>query len=148
MSIPAIGVESDIGTVVSEHRGSAWVIQPPESTPEELNRVYWWSEHAAPGLPNAGTSYLLGHACAETQCVFNDLHTMTVGDEIVVTVDGAAHRYVVDREPMSFGKNAEGIGSSTVYDYSVDGRLVLITCGYGPDNSSNFNWVVFANLTT
>jgi hypothetical protein len=147
IAIPAIGLHTAIAGVVSTHEGGQWTIDPPKQTLAELQRVYWWSEHAAPADPSTGAAYLYGHACTSLVCAFNDLHQLSAGDLVRVTTARGVLSYRVVKEPMRLAKTAAGIGSSSIYDYGVTNRLVLITCGYTPDGSSPFNWVVIAHLS-
>jgi hypothetical protein len=147
IAIPAIGLHTAFASVVSTHEGGQWTIDPPKQTLAELQRVYWWSEHAAPADPSNGAAYLYGHACTSLVCAFNDLHQVSTGDLVRVTTARGVLSYRVVRKPMRLAKSAAGIGSSSIYDYGVTNRLVLITCGYTPDGSSPFNWVVIARLT-
>jgi len=147
IAIPAIGLHTAIASVVSTHEGGQWTIDPPKQTLGELQRVYWWSEHAAPADPSKGAAYLYGHACTSLVCAFNDLHQLSTGDLVRVTTAHGVLSYRVVKGPKRLAKTAAGIGSSSIYDYGVTNRLVLITCGYTPDGSSPFNWVVVARLT-
>jgi hypothetical protein len=146
IAIPAIGLHTGIGRVVSTHEGGSWTIDPPKRTLGQLQRVYWWSEHAAPADPSTGAAYLYGHACTRLTCAFNDLDQVSRGDLVRVTTAHGVLSYRVVAEPMRLAKTAAGIGASSVYHYRVADRLVLITCGYRPDGSSPFNWVVIAHL--
>lgn len=146
ITIPAIGVDTTVGSVVSQHVNGMWTIKPPESTMGDLEQTYWWSEHAAPGAPSTGTTYIYGHACTRVSCAFNDLHRLHRGEVVWIrTAQGLLH-YRVLAEPMKLAKTPAGIGSSSIYEYGVANRLVLITCGYAPDGSSPFNWAVITKL--
>jgi hypothetical protein len=48
---------------------------------------------------------------------------------------------------MRLAKTAAGIGSSSIYNYGVVNRLVLITCDYAADGASPWYWVVITQLT-
>lgn len=158
LDIPSIGVKAKFGQpIVQVWDGKEWTITPPETTWEDLQRAYWWREHALPG-PTKDTAYVYAHACDPTQCAFNKLHLVRVGAMVRVVTDTyvAAYRIVpIDpHQPhagvQQFAKTVKGIGSSTssVADFHVPGRLVLITCGYTPDGASPFNWVAFAQLVS
>lgn len=146
IAIPAIGLHTTIASVVSTHQASGWTIDPPKQTLAQLQRVYWWSEHAAPADPSRGAAYLYGHSCSSLVCAFNDLRQLSTGDLVRVTTARGRLSYRVVAEPIRLAKTASGIGSSSIYDYGVAGRLVLVTCGYLPDGSSPFNWVVIAEV--
>jgi hypothetical protein len=147
ITIPAIGVDAAVRSVVSTHQQGLWVIVPPMATNADLRRVYWWSEHAAPADPSMGTAYIYGHACSHyALCVFNHLYMLAMGDLVTVTTVRGALAYRVVAKPVRLAKTAAGIGASTIYNYGVVNRLVLITCGYAPDGSSPWNWVVVTQL--
>lgn len=146
--IPAIGVDAPVAGVVSTHDRRGWTINPPEQTLAELRQAYWWSEHAPPADPSAGTSYIYGHACTRVACTFNDLRELAPRDLITVTTARGVLNYRVVGAPVRLAKTPAGIGSSSIYDYGVVNRLVLITCGYTPDGASPLNWVVIAQLVS
>jgi Sortase domain len=147
IAIPAIGVDSAVGSVVSTYVQGLWEIIPPLATDADLQRVYWWSEHAAPANPSKGTSYIYGHACTHyALCTFNRLDELGIGDLVWVTTVRGILEYRVVGMPIRLAKTADGIGASSIYNYSVVNRLVLITCAYAPDGSSPWNWAVITQL--
>jgi hypothetical protein len=149
ITIPAIGVRAAVRGVTSAHEHGRWLIIPPMATNADLQRVYWWSERAAPGTPSTGTAYIYGHACARyALCAFNRLRELAKGDLVTVATGRGALAYRVAAKPVRLAKTAAGIGASPIYDYGVVNRLVLITCGYAPDGSSPWNWVVITQLAT
>jgi sortase (surface protein transpeptidase) len=148
ITIGAIGVDAAVRGVVSAHQQGLWVIVPPMATNADLQRAYWWSEHAAPASPSNGTAYIYGHACSHyALCAFNRLRELAKGDLVTVTTVRGALTYRVAARPVRLAKTAAGIGASSIYDYGAVNRLVLITCGYAPDGSSPWNWVVITQLT-
>lgn len=146
ITIPAIGLHTAIASLVSKKEGGRWTIDPPRRTAGQLRRVYWWSEHAAPADPSTGTAYFYGHSCTNLACAFNDLHLLSTGDQIRVTTAHGVLSYRVAAKPIRLAKTSAGIGSSSIYNYGVANRLVLITCGYVRNGSSPFNWAVIAQL--
>jgi hypothetical protein len=159
LDIPSLGVKAKFGQpIVQVWDGKEWTITPPEDTWEDLQRVYWWKEHELPG-PTQGTAYVYAHACPpSTQCAFNKLRLAKVGAMVRVVTDTYVATYrIVPIDPhqpfagvQQYAKTVKGIGSSTssVANFHVPGRLVLITCGYASDGSSPFNWVAFAQLVS
>ena len=147
IDIPAIGLHTAIAGVVSTHDGGRWTIDPPKQTLGQFERVFWWSEHAATADPSTGAAYLYGHSCTHLVCAFNDLDQVSKGDLVRIRTARGVLSYRVVAKPIRLAKTAGGIGSSAIYNYGVANRLVLITCGYLPDGSSPFNWVVIAHLT-
>lgn len=149
ITIGAIGVHAAVRGVVSTHEQGSWLIIPPMQTNADLRRVYWWSERAAPADPSRGTAYIYGHACTHyALCAFNRLREVVTGDLVRVTTDLGTLTYRVAAAPVRLAKTAAGIGDSSIYDYGVVNRLVLITCGYSPDGSSPWNWVVITRLVS
>jgi hypothetical protein len=148
IDIPAIGLHTAIAGVVSTHEGGRWTIDPPKQTLGQLERVYWWSERAAPADPSTGAAYLYGHSCTHLVCAFNDLDQVSKGDLVRIRTARGVLTYRVVAKPIRLAKTAGGIGSSSIYNYGVADRLVLITCGYLTDGSSPFNWVVIGHLST
>ena len=146
ITIPAIGLHTAIANIVSTREGGRWRIDPPRRTGAQLQRVYWWSEHAAPAHPSTGSAYFYGHSCTNLACAFNDLHLLSTGDLIRVTTAHGVLNYRVAVQPIRLAKTSAGIGSSSIYHYGVANRLVLITCGYVRNGSSPFNWAVIAQL--
>jgi sortase (surface protein transpeptidase) len=147
ITIPAIGVHAAVRSVVSTHEQGQWLIVPPEQTNTDLQRAYWWREHAEPADPSKGTAYIYGHACfSYPLCSFNQLHELVTGDLVTVTTVHGTLTYRVVAKPIRLAKTAEGIGASSIYNYGVVNRLVLITCDYAPDGSSPWNWVVITQL--
>ena len=73
IDIPAIGLHTAIAGVVSTHDGGRWTIDPPKQTLGQLERVFWWSEHAAPADPSTGAAYLYGHSCTHLVCAATGL---------------------------------------------------------------------------
>lgn len=148
IAIPAIRVHAAIRAVVSTHEQGNWLIVPPMSTNAELRRVYWWREHAAPAVPSKGTVYIYGHACTHyALCTFNNLHKLAPGDLVRITTTRGTLTYRAVTRPFRLAKTAAGIGASTIYDYGVRNRLILITCAYEPDGASPWNWVLITRLT-
>lgn len=146
ITIPAIGLHTTIASLVSTKEGGRWTIDPPRRTAGQLQRVYWWSEHAAPAGTSRGTAYFYGHSCTNLACAFNDLHLLSTGDLVRVTTTHGVLSYRVTARPIRLAKTSAGIGSSSLYKYGVANRLVLITCGYVRNGSSPFNWAVIAQL--
>lgn len=147
ITIPVIGVRAAVRGVVSTHEQGLWVIVPPMATNADLRHVYWWREHAAPAAPSKGTAYIYGHACTHySLCAFNHLPELAPGDLVRVTTTRGTLTYRVTAPPVRLAKTSAGIGASSIYDYSVVNRLVLVTCGYASNGSSPWNWVVITQL--
>lgn len=99
----------------------------------DLECAYWWSEHAAPGDPSTGTTYIYGAACTRVRCAFDDLRPLRRGEVVWVRTADIVSSYRVLAESITLRKTPAGIGSRSIY-------------GYAPDGSSPFSWAVIAQL--
>ena len=104
ITIPAIGLHTAIASLVSTKQGERWTIDPPRRTAGQLQRVYWWKEHAAPADPSTGTAYFYGHSCTNLACAFNDLHLLSTGDLVRVTTAHGVLSYRVAAKPIRLAK--------------------------------------------
>jgi LPXTG-site transpeptidase (sortase) family protein len=119
VQIPRIGVNAP---VIAIQVGADRVLMPPR----ELSVVGWWSEGAAPG-GTAGSAVLVGHSSRAGGGVFDQVGDLRRGDVIEVSGSNGTLSYqlesieVLSKEDVA--RNAEQI-----FDQSVAGRLVVITC--------------------
>lgn len=118
--IPAL----DVNVPVIPIRTEGSTLTPP-SDPQELG---WWSGGAAPGA-RRGSALITGHTVHTGGGALDNLADLTVGDPVSVDVRGSAKplRYVVTRV-HTYGKGALAKKATQVFDQTVPGRLVLITC--------------------
>ena len=118
--IPALGVDAPVLPISTV--GNA--LNPP-SDPQELG---WWSDGAAPGA-RKGSALVTGHTVHTGGGALDHLGDLEVGDDVAVRVRGAAKplRYVVTRV-HTYGKGQLAKRAKQVFDQTVPGRLVLITC--------------------
>jgi LPXTG-site transpeptidase (sortase) family protein len=90
--------------------------------PRDPGVVGWWSQGAAPGAAT-GSAILVGHAVRSGGGVFNDIGELTSGDTVEV---GSLTYQVNSTETLSKDEVAER--AEELFDQSVSGRLVIVTC--------------------
>lgn len=97
----------------------------PPSDPQELG---WWSEGAAPGA-RRGSALITGHTVHTGGGALDHLGDLRPGDPVAVRVRGTAKPlgYLVTRV-HTYGKGELAKRVRQVFDQTVPGRLVLITC--------------------
>lgn len=111
MSASVIGIKADGGSLT------------PPSNPRVVG---WWSDGAQPGAKK-GSAVITGHTVHNGGGAFDDLDQLADGDEIIVITDKGPLRYQVD-SVTTYRKAALAKHAAEVFDQSVAGRLVLITC--------------------
>lgn len=115
LRIPAIGVRAPVVGVDSRPDR---ILMPPR----DPDVVGWWGEGAAPG-DAAGSAILVGHTVRSGGGVFDDIGELGTGDTI--EVDELVYRVqsveVLTKEDVA--RRAEEL-----FDQSVSGRLVVVTC--------------------
>lgn len=116
--VPELGVSAPV-VAIQARNGS---LTPP-SNPRVVG---WWSEGAQPGA-RRGSAVITGHTVHNGGGAFDDLDRLTPGDQIIVTTHRGQLRYVVD-EVRTYRKAALAKHAAEIFDQSVPGRLVLITC--------------------
>jgi LPXTG-site transpeptidase (sortase) family protein len=98
------------------------VLDPPKNP----DLVGWWSEGAAPG-DDIGSAVVVGHTVSTGGGVFDDVDTLGPGDTVEVDNGDGTLNYRIDSvEVLPKGELARQ--AETLFDQSVDGRLVLVTC--------------------
>ena len=90
--------------------------------PRDPGVVGWWSQGAAPG-DATGSAILVGHAVRTGGGVFNDVGELSNGDTIEV---GSLTYEVGSVETLSKDEVAQR--AEELFDQSVPGRLVIVTC--------------------
>ncbi|HEY3002833.1 MAG TPA: class F sortase [Kribbellaceae bacterium] len=111
MSARVVGIRSDGGA-----------LNPP-SNPREVG---WWSEGAKPGAKK-GSAVMTGHTVHTGGGAFDHLEDLSAGDSVIVLTDKGNLRYEVDWVRI-YRKQSLAKHAAEVFDQSVPGRLVLITC--------------------
>lgn len=145
VSVPAIGVRSDLLTVGLNPDGTLEVPQPGP----DYDKAAWFGESPRPG--DVGPAVIEGHvdSAANGPSVFYRLGDLVVGDRIDVTrQDGTVAGFVV-HEVRVVPKT--DFPTFDVYGNTDGPELRLITCG-GPFDSQARSYldniVVFATLAT
>lgn len=137
VSIPAIGVESDLETLALAADGR---IQPPV----DWQRAGWYAGGVVPG--DVGPAVVAGHVDSPGgPAVFLELAQLAPGDAVTVTLsDGSVATFVVDR---SLRAAKADFPTSEVYAPTPTPQLRLITCDGDWDPATGHytdNLVVFA----
>ncbi|MFC8936250.1 class F sortase [Rhodococcus sp. NPDC057135] len=137
LDIAALGISSTVGVMES---GQCPVLNPPTS-----DRAYWVQCRAQPGSDSDGTVFVIGHAVAGGDAIFNMLPDITVGADIVLaTVNGTMVYQVEDTEVYTKHGEAQ---QSPQLRARVPGRLVVVTCFLDEGRVTDKNFVVYATLT-
>ena len=132
--MPRLGVTARVLSIRA--RGGTLV---PPSNPL---LVGWWSDGARPGAAK-GSAIITGHTVHTGGGAFDDLDRLTAGDTVSVTTRRGAISYVVTTVTV-YRKRALAKAASKVFDQSVPGRLVLVTCEDWDGTSYLSNAVVVA----
>lgn len=140
VSIPAIGVESDLLTLGLRDDGSLQVPEGPD-----FDTAAWFDGSPRPG--EIGPAVIEGHVSSKARgpSVFFDLATLAVGDTVDVTRDDGSVVTFEVYELQQFPKDA--FPTQQVYGNTDGPELRLITCGGTiAESSGRFsdNIIVFA----
>ncbi|MCF6744281.1 class F sortase [Blastococcus sp. KM273128] len=150
LAIPAIGVDAPV-----EHRGTVTYENPftgrtveGYGVPESMLTTSWWSDGPAPG--SGRMAVVLGHQQDGGDAVFDRLHELRPGDEVVLRdAAGAALRLTVLGEPLTGLDKATPALSDALNGHPAEADLALVTCGGEFDDAagtSTDNTVVFATV--
>jgi hypothetical protein len=135
LALPALGVRAPIVPVrLSDHE-----LVPP-SDPQMLG---WWTGSARAGGLRGGT-VLIGHTVHTGGGAFDHLDRLDPGDVARVRTARGVVRYVV-RAVTTYRKASFATDAARIFDPSVPGRLVLITCSDWNGTTYLSNTVVFAD---
>jgi LPXTG-site transpeptidase (sortase) family protein len=118
LHIPSIGVRAPVIAVKSENR----VLNPPK----DPDVVGWWSDGAMPG-DEVGSAILVGHTVSTGGGAFDDVDKLRSGDPVEVANGAGTLTYQVDTVQV-LPKGEIANQAETLFDQSVAGRLVLVTC--------------------
>ena len=137
LRIPALGVTALIEPVV--------IAQGVLGAPDNPKVLGWWADGAVPGSQR-GSAVIDGHvdSAASGPGALFQLRTLKPGDKVIVT-EG---QKTVEFEIAALREYPKAdLSSAGVFDQTVPGRLVLITCGGRFDyhkHSYDDNVVAFA----
>jgi LPXTG-site transpeptidase (sortase) family protein len=115
------------------------VLLPP-ADPQTLG---WWSAGAHPGAATGG-ALITGHTVHTGGGAFDDLDTMTPGQEVRVQTRRGLLEYAVT-DVTVYRKATLARDAARVFSQEVPGRLVLITCEDWNGSGYDSNAVVIAN---
>ena len=118
VSVPSLGVSARVLGI----RARSGALIPPSNP----RLVGWWSDGARPGAAK-GSAVITGHTVHDGGGAFDDLGHLTAGDAVMVTTGRGTIDYVVS-SVTTYRKKALAKQAAQVFDQSVPGRLVLVTC--------------------
>ena len=116
--LPRLGVDSPVVPI----KAPGGVLTPP-ADPLKLG---WWADGARPG-DLRGSALVTGHTVSTGGGALDDLDRLTAGARVVVRSAATTTSYVV-RSVRVYGKGDLAARAEKLFDQSVPGRLVLITC--------------------
>jgi LPXTG-site transpeptidase (sortase) family protein len=116
--LPQLSVSAPVVSI-SASRGSL-------TPPSDPQTVGWWSGGAQPGAKR-GSAVITGHTVHSGGGAFDNLGQLQKGDSVVVATARGSLRYRVTGI-TTYRKQALATHAEQVFDQSVSGRLVLITC--------------------
>lgn len=118
ISIPRLGVSARVLRI----RASGGQLIPPSNP----RLVGWWSDGARPGAAK-GSAIITGHTVHTGGGAFDNLDQLRAGDSVkVATAKGTVSYAVV--AVTTYRKRALAKQATQIFDQSVPGRLVLVTC--------------------
>ena len=94
--------------------------------PADPRLVGWWSDGARPGAAK-GSAIITGHTVHTGGGAFDDLDQLSAGDTVKVTSTKGTLSYTVVAV-TTYRKKALAKQAAQIFDQSVPGRLVLVTC--------------------
>ncbi|MEU8221491.1 sortase [Kribbella sp. NPDC048915] len=118
LSVPRLGISARVLSIRA--RGGTLV---PPSNPL---LVGWWSDGARPGAAK-GSAIITGHTVHTGGGAFDDLDQLKEGDAVAVTTRRGAISYVVTSVTV-YRKKTLAKQATKLFDQTVPGRLVLVTC--------------------
>jgi LPXTG-site transpeptidase (sortase) family protein len=118
LHLPSLGVRAPVVAVQSENR----VLNPPKNP----RVVGWWSGGAMPG-DEFGSAILVGHTVSTGGGVFDEVDKLRSGDTVEISNDRGTLTYRVESVQV-LAKGQIANQAETLFDQSVRGRLVLVTC--------------------
>ena len=133
--VPQLGVDAPVVGITAP----GGVLTPP-GDPRTLG---WWSDGAVAGAAR-GSVLITGHTVHTGGGAFDDLETLQPGDGVQVRTAKGLVDYAVT-EVTIYRKASLARHAESVFDQSVPGRLVLVTCEDWNGTTYLSNAVVFAS---
>ncbi len=150
LTIPAIGVDTAVeprGTVSYENPFTGQAVAG-YGVPESLDTAAWWSDGPQPG--SGHMAVVLGHQQFGGAAVFNRLHELRPGDQVLLRDgDGAVLTLQVLGQPLTGLDKATSALSDALNGHPAEADIALVTCGGEFDDAagtSTTNTVVFATV--
>jgi hypothetical protein len=150
MGIPAIGVDTAVeqrGTVTYDNPFTGQTVTGYD-VPDSLGTAAWWSDGPQPG--SGEMAVVLGHQQSGGAAVFNRLHELRPGDQVLLRDGGGAVLTLeVLGEPLTGLDKATSALSDALNGHPADADVALVTCGGEFDDAagtSTTNTVVFATV--
>ena len=151
LAIPAIGVDAEVesrGTVRYDNPFTGQAVDG-YGVPESMATTSWWSDGPAPG--SGRMAVILGHQRSGDHAVFNRLHDLQAGDEVVLRgAAGEVLRLTVLGAPRTGLSKATSALADTLNGHPEGADVALVTCGGQFDDragTSTDNTVVFATVS-
>jgi LPXTG-site transpeptidase (sortase) family protein len=94
--------------------------------PSNPRLVGWWSDGARPGATK-GSAIITGHTVHTGGGAFDNLDRLRAGDSVKVATAKRTISYAVVAV-TTYRKRALAKQAAQIFDQSVPGRLVLVTC--------------------
>lgn len=127
IDVPVVPIHLQVSTLV------------PPADPQTLG---WWADGAVPGAKD-GSSIITGHTVHTGGGALDNLERLVVGDVFTVRTEAGSIDYWVSRVEI-YDKSRVSRASSHLFNQSMRGRLVLITCEDWDGTGYNSNVVVIA----
>lgn len=150
LAIPAIGVDTVVesrGTVTYENPFTGEQVAG-YGVPESLSTTSWWSDGPQPG--SGRMAVILGHQQSGGGAVFDDLHRLRDGDEVLLRDgSGSVLRLTVLGAPLTGLDKAGSALADALNGHPPDADVALVTGGGEFDEAagtSTDNTVVFATV--
>ena len=118
VGVPELGIDAPVVPITAP----GGVLTPPDD-PQVLG---WWSAGAQPGA-RRGSALITGHTVHTGGGALDHLEQLRTGDRVWVTTDAGRIEYAVTGVDV-LGKGELAQRAPAIFDQSVQGRLVLVTC--------------------
>jgi LPXTG-site transpeptidase (sortase) family protein len=118
VTVPSLGISARVLGI----RARGGTLIPPANP----RLVGWWSDGALPGAAK-GSAIITGHTVHDGGGAFDDLDELAAGDAVSVATGRGTLNYVVTSVTI-YRKKALAKQAAKLFDQSVPGRLVLVTC--------------------
>jgi len=118
LAVPSLGISTRVLAIRA--RGGTLV---PPSNPQ---LVGWWADGAQPGAAK-GSAVITGHTVHDGGGAFDNLEQLERGAAVRVSTKRGDTDYIVT-SVTTYRKKALAKKAAQLFDQSVPGRLVLVTC--------------------